>query len=107
MPVAELDGRVCRVNEAGFDSGLHLHQCLLLVSAIQYNASDSQLRHNSALGDEREQFFLHIGVAKAPVCNLVSKLTRSISFSYFDSDMGFGVPRYPYTLSLDVNDHNR
>ena len=26
---------------------------------------------------------------------LVSKLTRLIAFSYVDSDMGFGIPRYP------------
>jgi hypothetical protein len=42
---------------AGLDSGLHLHHCLLLVSAVQYDASDSQLRHNSAIGNEGEQYF--------------------------------------------------
>jgi hypothetical protein len=26
---------------------------------------------------------------------LVSKLIHSITFSYFDSDTGFGIPRYP------------
>jgi len=32
---------------------------------------------------------------------LVSKLTRSITFSYVDSDTGFGIPRYPYAFSVE------
>src|SRR5687768_13903683 len=31
----------------------------------------------------------------------VSKLTRSNTFSYVDSDTGFGIPRSPYAFSVE------
>lgn len=47
---------------------------LLLVSAVQYDASDFQLRHNSTLGNKN----LHMEVIKAVACNI--RLERIVSY---------------------------
>jgi hypothetical protein len=49
--------------------------------------------HNAGLSEIGKSTFL--------LLPLVSKLTLSLTFSYFDSDTGFGVPRYPYAFSVD------
>ena len=41
------------------------------------------------------------GAGSLPLDLPVSKLTRSITFSYFDSATGLGIPRYPDALSVD------
>ena len=49
-----------------------------------------------------QELGLHMGVVKAPLCNLISKLTDSGLPSHtFDSDTGFGILRHLYNLSLE------